>query len=171
MRMNPAEMTPRYQAAAARVQKYDGNAPIGMCSTTEILRLEKLADQLEERQRKIQNSKPAHTSAIVLAGLWQRYWVAYSAVLEWQAELQKHRRELSIIGTPLGYFQAPEAIASAMPSLGSAAEYETYIGKFSHRVTDIEMLVTKLRDHCQQWTRLTPEQQTRALVMALAERL
>lgn len=43
--------------------------------------------------------------------------------------------------------------------------------KFGHRVMDLETKAKTLKDYCQQWTRLTLEQQNRKLIMALAERI
>jgi hypothetical protein len=36
---------------------------------------------------------------------------------------------------------------------------------------DLETKAKTLKDYCQQWTRLTLEQQNRKLIMALAERI
>jgi hypothetical protein len=43
--------TVRFRNAVDRVRKYDGSAAIGMATNTEIARLEKLADQFEERAK------------------------------------------------------------------------------------------------------------------------
>jgi len=161
----------RFHAAIARVSKYDGKAHFGMCSNTEIARLEKLADQLEKRAEVSRVNEPMNRAVAILAGLQTRYHQARSEVLKWQAELHSHRQVLSILGTPLGYFQEPEAIKSMEPAVRTTEEYEAFSTKLGHTVADLEMKATTLRDCCHEWTRLTLEQQNRKLILALAERL
>jgi hypothetical protein len=163
--------TERYHAAISRVRKYDGKMAIGMASNTEIARLERLADEFEDRERTSRLNEPLTAGTTALSGLWSRYHQARSEILNWQAELRQHSRELNVLGTPIGYYTEPDAIPSAMPSLGSAAEYEAYNSKFSHRVIELELKVTTLKNYCQQWTRLTPDQQNRKLILAIAERI
>jgi hypothetical protein len=163
--------TDRYHAAIARVRKYDGNIPIGMATNTEIARLEKLADQFEERAQVSRTNEPKNAALVTLSGLWARYHQARHEVLQWQTELRSHQQALSIIGTPLGYYKEPETIASMMPSFDSAEEYEAFNAKFRHKLADLEALATDLKNYCQQWTRLTMEQQNRKLILALAERM
>jgi hypothetical protein len=163
--------TTRFHEAAARVRKFDGNIAIGMASNSEIARLEKLADQFEDRERASRLNEPLTAGMTALSGLWSRYHQLRSDVLNWQAELRRYPREMSVLGTPVGYYTEPEAIPSTMPSFRSAAEYETYNAKFSHRVAELELKVTKLKDYCQQWTRLTPDQQNRKLILAIADRI
>jgi hypothetical protein len=165
------QKTVRFRDAAARVRKYDANEPVGMCTTTEIERLEKLADQFEERARVSQTNEPLNAAVVALDGLWRRYHQARHQVLQWQTELRSHEQALSIIGTPIGYYKEPETIPSMMPSFKTAGECEAFNATFAHKVADIEMLVTKLKEHCEQWTRLTMEQQNRKLILALAERV
>lgn len=163
--------TVRFRDAVSRVRKYDGSAAIGMATNTEIVRLEKLADQFEERSRVSQTNEPRNAAVIALAGLWTRYHQARHEVMQWQTELRSHQEALSVLGTPLGYYKEPEPIASAAPSFKIAAEYEAFNAKFAHRVIDLEMKAAALRDYVQQWTRLTPDQQNRKLIMAMWERI
>jgi hypothetical protein len=163
--------TVRFRSAIDRVRKYDGNAAIGMATNTEIARLEKLADQFEKAAKVTQANEPLNAAVSALAGLWRRYWQAYHQVTQWQTELRSHQQVLSILGMPIGYLKEPETIASGMPSFKTAEEHEAFNVKFGHRLADIEMKATKLRDYCQQWTRLTPDQQNRKLILALAERI
>jgi hypothetical protein len=58
-----------------------------------------------------------------------------------------------------------------MPSFNTAEEYEALNAEFGHKVADIEMKATTLKNYCQQWTGLTMEQQNRKLILALAERI
>jgi hypothetical protein len=76
--------------AVARVRKYDDRTNIGMCSSHEIERLEKLALQLEKGAHVSQANEPLTRAITILAGLWSRYHNARSEVLSWQAELQRH---------------------------------------------------------------------------------
>jgi hypothetical protein len=161
----------RYHTAVSRVRKYDGNAAIGMASNVEIARLERMADQFEEREKISLAKTPDHSAVVALNDLWGRYHRARSEVLKWQEELQRHRPQLAILGAPVGYFQEPEAIASAAPSFKSTEECETFNTTFGHKVFDLETKVRTLKDYCQQWTRLTLEQQNRKLIMAIADRI
>jgi hypothetical protein len=163
--------TVRFREAVARVHKYDSSAAIGMATNTEIARLEKLADQFEERAHVSRTNEPLNRAVSILQDLWRRYHQARHQVLQWQTELRTHERALSIIGTPLGYYKAPDAIESAAPSFASAAECEAFNAKFGHRVFDLETKATTLKDYCQQWTRLSLDQQNRKLILALADRI
>jgi hypothetical protein len=163
--------TVRFREAVARVRKYDGSIAIGMATNTEIARLEKLADQFEERSKVSQTNEPRNAAMVTLDGLWRRYHQARHEVLQWQIELRSHKQVLSILGTPLGYYKEPDAIESAAPSFSSAEEYEAFNAKFAHRVADVEMKATTLKDYCQQWTRLSLDQQNRKLILALADRI
>ena len=100
-----------------------------------------------------------------------RYHNARNEVLKWQAEIMRHRPQLAIIGAPVGYFQEPEAIASVAPSFFNVEECDAFNTKFGHKVADIETKATTIKDYCQQWTRLTLEQQNRKLIMAIADRI
>jgi hypothetical protein len=163
--------TVRFRDAVSRVRKYDGNAAIGMATNTEIERLEKLADQFEERAQVSRANEPRNAAMVALAGLWTRYHQARHQVTQWQTELRSHQQVLSILGMPIGYLKEPEAIASQMPSFKTAEEHEAFNAKFAHKVADIEMKATTLKNYCQQWTGLTMEQQNRKLILALAERI
>jgi hypothetical protein len=120
----------------------------------------------------------SHSVAIAFSN-WRDLPSAYFAstkrarneVLQWQSELRTHQDALSIIGTPIGYYKLPDAIERAMPSFKTTGEYEAFNAKFAHGVADVELMVTKLKDRCQQWTRLTMEQQNRKLILALTERM
>lgn len=160
-----------YHQAVARVRRYDGNVAVGMATNTEIARLEKLADQFEERSRVSQTNEPRNAAVIALAGLWPRYHQVRHEVMQWQTELRSHQQALSIIGTPLGYYKEPGAIPSTMPSFDSTVEHEAYNAKFRHKVADIEALEADLKNYVQQGTRLTIDQQNRKLILALAERI
>lgn len=161
----------RYHDAIARVRRHDDKTPIGMCSSHEIERLEKLAFQLEKGAEVSRSNELLTRAGNILQGLWMRYHNARMEVLKWQAELQRHRPELAIIGAPVGYFQEPEAIPGTAPSFKSAEECEAFNTDFGHKVADIETKAKTLKDYCQQWTRLTMEQQNRKLIMAIADRI
>ncbi len=142
-----------------------------MCSNHEIERLEKLAAQLEKGAEVSRSNESLSRANNILNDLWRRYHNARTEVLKWQEEMQRHRPELAIFGTPVGYFQEPEAIASAAPSFSTVDECDAFNTKFGHKVADIETKATTLKDYCQQWTRLTLEQQNRKLIMAIADRI
>jgi hypothetical protein len=161
----------RYHDAIARVSKHDDKTPVGMCSSHEIERLEKLAAQLEKGAEVSQSNESLTRAHIVLNGFWRRYHDARNEVLKWQDELQRHRPQLEIIGTPLAYFQEPEAIASTQPSFKNVDECDRFSTSLGHKVADIETKATTLKDHCQNWTRLTMDQQNRKLIMAMWERM
>jgi hypothetical protein len=142
-----------------------------MCSNVEIDRLEKLAFQLEEGAKISQSNGSLTRAGNILQGLWRRYHNARGEVLKWQNELQLHRPQLAIIGAPVGYFQEPEAIPSIAPSFQDVEECNAFNTDFGHKVADIETKATTLKDYCQQWTRLSLEQQNRKLIMAIADRI
>lgn len=57
---------------------------------------------------------------------------------------------------PADYLIEPDHIASAAPPYFSTAEEcEAFKTEFSRKVMDLEQRVTKLKDYCQSWTRLT----------------
>lgn len=161
----------RFHEAIARVRKHDDKTPIGMCSSHEIERLEKLASQLEKGAEVSRSNESLARADNILQDHWRRYHQARSEVLKWQAELQPHRPQLAVIGAPVGYFQEPEAIASAAPSFKTVEECERFSTDFGHKVMDLETRAANIRDYCQQWTRLTLEQQNRKLIMAIADRI
>jgi len=161
----------RYHEAVARVRRHDDKTPIGMCSSHEIERLEKLAAQLEKGAEVSRSNESLARAQNILQSLWQRYHNARTEILKWQDELQRHRPQLAIIGAPVGYFQEPETIASAAQSFSNVEECDAFNTKFGHKVMDLETKVTTLKDYCQQWTRLTLEQQNRKLIMAIADRI
>jgi hypothetical protein len=161
----------RFHAAVARVRKYDDKALIAMCSNAEIDRLERLASQLEKGADVSRSNESRALAGNILQGLWSRYHNARNEVLNWQAELQRHRAPLAIIGAPVGYFQEPAAIPSTAPSFSSVEEFEAFNIEFGHKVMDIETKLTTIRNYCQQWTRLSLEQQNRKLIMAIADRI
>jgi hypothetical protein len=99
--------TVRFRNAVDRVRKYDGNAAIGMCTNAEIERLEKLADQFEERAKVSQANEPRNAAMVALSGLWTCYHQVYHQVTQWQTELRSHQQVLSILGMPLGYLKEP----------------------------------------------------------------
>jgi hypothetical protein len=161
----------RYLEAVARVRRHDDKTYIGMCSNAETERLEKLASELEKLARVSTSNEPITRALNILSDLWRRYHQASSEVLKWQAEILPHRPQLAIIGAPIGFFQEPEAIASAMPSFSDAAECEKFNTGFGHKVMDLETKARMLKEYTQQWTRLTLEQQNRKLIMAIYERI
>jgi hypothetical protein len=161
----------RYHDAIARVRRYDDKTPVGMCSSHEIDRLEKLAFQLEEGAKVSYSNEDLTRAMQQLHGLWMRYHNARNEVVKWQQELQLHRPQLAIIGAPVGYFQEPEAIAGEQPSFKTVEEYEQFSTGFGHKVMDLETKAGKIRDYCQQWTRLSLDQQNRKLIMAIADRI
>jgi hypothetical protein len=86
-------------------------------------------------------------------------------------ELKRHKEELSILEMPADYLMAPGYVETAPPPMATSEEREEFNRAFSHTVTDLERVATKLKNRCQSWTRLTPEQQNRELIMAIARRL
>lgn len=163
--------TQRFHDAVARVQKYDKEFFIGVCSTQNIERLERHADELEARANVVYVNEPLTQATQVLADLHQRGLKARASVLEWQAEIRKHARELSIVGMPAGHLDEPPLVPGTMPMISTAPECEAYNAEFAQTVTKLEMKATQLKNYLQGWTRLTNEQQNRELIMALAKRI
>jgi hypothetical protein len=160
----------RYHQLIARVRKFDPKIFIGVCSKTEIARLEKLAADFEEQAEAGNSNQPSHQSSVVLDGLRSRYHQARNEVLRWQVDLKADKQALEIIGIPADLYVEPDPIPNEMPWFKSPEERETFNATFSHQVADIELKAQKLREYAQQWARLTLEQQNRRLILALAER-
>jgi hypothetical protein len=162
----------RYNEAAARVQKHSPDAIGGGAVThQEIERLEKLAGEYESRALEAARNTPSNLAQGVLAGLGTRAEDARRNIVEIQAEIQQHKRELSILGMPADYLVAPPpAISVNRLSFKTLEEQEDFNTEFAHTVADLEMRATKLKNYCRSWTRLTFEQQTRELLMAHIKR-
>jgi hypothetical protein len=158
--MDYGETLPQYyRRLFDLVRRMDPKAILGACSPNEIERMKGRFVQLEteatERAR-----GPFDREKAELSGLSRRFDEARSKVAWLQAELKARvSPELTILVTPED-LEAPASIA----------EYEASIAVLTPRVASLEAMGQRLNSYLVEWPRLSPEQQNRKLILALAER-
>jgi hypothetical protein len=171
----------RYQRLAARARELDPKAIVGACCNSELVRMEKLVDQLEKQAAEKADSKrqndPRNRASGALHQLWSRGHEARQAILKMQAyRLGKKSSfsdqifwpaELQALNPPPEFFDAPQDIGGRAPGFQTLEEADTLVADLSATVAALESLNLKMSQFLHEWEELSFEQQTRRLVMTL----
>jgi hypothetical protein len=171
----------RYQRLAARARELDPKAIVGACCNSELVRMEKLVNQLEkqaaEKAEENQRNDPRNRASIALHQLWNRGHEARQGILKMQTERLGKKStfsdnivwhpELIALDPPPEFFNPPKDIGSRAPEFGTLEEADTLIADLSATVAALESLNSKMSQFLREWKDLSFEQQTRRLVMTL----
>jgi len=169
MLMNPAYVPGEtvgqlYNRMVLYARTFDPRFVGGAASVPEMDRV-KRAIEIFERQAA--EKKAGDPRGIELAGLYRRADDARSKVVSLQAELKSRvSRELTILVTPAD-LEAPAPITQA----ASGDSIEENIAVMTRLANGHGATAQRLDSILNEWPRLTPEQQNRKLILALAERL
>jgi hypothetical protein len=156
----------QYHTLVNRVRKHNPAAQIGQFSSHEITRLERLARQLEDAAAMKVAGDVEKFSDGSLNLLWQRGQAAEQRILRAQRDVLTDRKIFDLLGVPETYLDPPRTMRR-LPVQRTAED----IDHFAKQVTELEVRASRLDDIVQSFERLTPEQQTRRLLMCVAERL
>jgi len=171
----------RYQRLAARARELDPKAIVGACCNSELVRMEKLVDQLEKQAAEKADSKrqndPRNRASGTLHQLWNRGHEARQAILKMQAQRLGKKStfsddifwhpELQALNPPPEFFEAPQDIGGRAPGFQTLEEADTLVADLSATVAALESLNSKMSQFLHEWEDLSFEQQTRRLVMTL----
>jgi hypothetical protein len=161
-----------YEALVGRVRDYFGSgAPIGGYSHNDLLRLRKLDAQREAEQAQAKAAKPLNDARSQLHREHQRAMKAWQQTETGQKRIAEHKRAHQILGFDLALLEPvsiPQIVESSEETIDA---YDAATAEMSRVATAIESSARKINSAAAQWEQYSPEQQNRALILAIADRL
>lgn len=162
-----------HEALVARLRKYYGNGiEIGDYSRNNLLRLRQLDAQREAEEAKVKAAQPLNDARAQLNREHRRAVSAWQQIGAGQERIAENKREHQILGFDTDLLE-PISIPpkEVKPSSNTIEGYDEATAEMSKIATDLESNARKIGSAVSQWAHYTPEQQNRALLLAIADRL
>jgi len=161
-----------YEALVGRVRDYFGSGvPIGGYTHNDLLRLRRLDAQREAEQAKAKAAQPLNDARAQLHQEHRRAVAAWQKVEEGQKRILEHKRAHQILGFDLALLELvsiPEIIKADADTVDA---FDAATAEMSRVATEIESKARKINSAAAQWEQYTPDQQNRALILTIADRL
>lgn len=161
-----------YEALVGRVRDYFGSGvPIGGYTHNDLLRLRKLDAQREAEQAKAKAAQPLNDARAQLHQEHRRAVAAWQQIETGQKRIAANKREHQILGFDLALLEPvsiPEIVKADAETVDA---FDAATAEMSRVATAVESKARKINSAASQWEQQTPEQQNRALILALADRL
>ncbi|UPK28395.1 hypothetical protein [Bradyrhizobium sp. 195] len=161
-----------YEALVTRVRKHFGSSvEIGGYSPNDLLRLRQLDAEREAAEAQAKAAKPLNDARAQLHQEHRRAVAAWQKIEVGQNRIAEHKRAHQMLGFDLTLLD-PASIPKIVEVSGETIEaYDAATAEMAQVATAIESKARKINSAASQWEQYTPEQQNRALILALADRL
>ncbi|KQT21721.1 MULTISPECIES: hypothetical protein [unclassified Bradyrhizobium] len=161
-----------YEALVGRLREHYGSSvEIGGYDHNSLLRLRQLDAKREAAVAAQKAAKPLNDAMAQLNREHQRAVKAWQLIGAGQKRIAEHKRAHQILGFDLALLE-PVSIPGKVEAAAETIEaYDAATAEMSRVATAIESKARKLNSAAAQWEQFTPDQQNRALILAIADRL
>lgn len=161
-----------YEALVGRVREhYGSNVEIGGYDHNSLLRLRQLDAKREAAVSAQKAARPLNDAIAQLNREHQRAVKAWQQIETGQKRIADHKREHLILGFDLALLE-PVSIPKIVEVSGETIDaYDAAAAEMSRVATAVESKARKINSAASQWEQYSPEQQNRALILAIADRL
>ncbi|PPQ16333.1 hypothetical protein CV770_26675 [Bradyrhizobium sp. AC87j1] len=162
-----------YEALVGRLRKFYGNGlEVGGYSHNDLLRLRQLDAKREAAEAEAKAAQPLNEAIKQHSREHSRAVTAWQQIGTGQARIADNKRAHQILGFDMALLEPITAPPSAVePSVRSVEGYDEATAEMSQIATALESKARKINSAASQWEQYTPDQQNRALILALADRL
>lgn len=161
-----------YEALVTRLRNHYGSSvEIGGYDHNSLLRLRQLDAKREAVVAAEKASKPLNDVIAQLNREHQRAVKAWQLIGTGQKRIAEHKRAHQILGFDLALLEPVSIPEKAKASAESIDAYDEAAAEMSQIATALESKARKLNSAAAQWDQYTPDQQNRALILAIADRL
>ncbi|WP_368507898.1 hypothetical protein [Bradyrhizobium lupini] len=161
-----------YEAMVARVRKHYGNSvEVGGYNSHDILNLKRLDADREQHEAKAREERPFVEAGGRMHQSRQRALKAWRTITDASEKLATNRRVHLING--LSAEMLEPAAMPRWPDQGpsTVARYDELDAEAALIATELETRASKLSRYVSEWEQMTPDQQNRSLILAIADRL
>ncbi|MBR0685312.1 hypothetical protein JQ594_05255 [Bradyrhizobium manausense] len=159
-----------HEALVTRLRKHYGNGiEIGGYSHNDLLRLRKLDAQREAEVARAHAAKPLNDAMGQLAAQHRRAMAAWQQIELGQRGIAENGREHQILGFDITLLDPAEMPKKVDASSQTVDGYDEATAEMSRIASDLESRARKINSAVSQWAQYTPEQQNRALLLAIAD--
>jgi cell division protein FtsL len=161
-----------YEAMVSRVRKHYGpSVEIGGFISHDIIKLQRLAAQADQDQANDRASRPLVEAGTRLHKTRDRAQKAWQKISDGQATLAKNRRVHEINGVAAEMLERIDMPKWPDRAPATVDEYDAANAEAAEIATEMETRASKVQSYVNQWECSSTEQQNRALILALADRL
>ncbi|TCU73948.1 hypothetical protein EDE08_10424 [Bradyrhizobium sp. R2.2-H] len=170
MYANPQRV--EYEALVGRLRKHYGNSlEVGGYDHNSLLRLRQLDAKREAEEARSKAAQPLNDATAQLNREHQRAVKAWQQIEAGQERIAEHKRAHQILGFDLGLLEPMPLPEIVKASSETVEAYDAATAEMSQIATALESKARKINSAASQWAQYTPDQQNRALILALADRL
>lgn len=161
-----------YEALVTRLRKHYGSSiEIGGYDHNSLLQLRQLDAKREAEVAAQRAAQPLNDARAQLNREHQRAVKAWQQIGSGQARIAEHKRAHQILGFDLALLE-PISLPKIIEASGETIEgYDVATAEMSRVATELESKARKINSAAGQWEQYTPDQQNRALILAIADRL
>lgn len=161
-----------YEALVGRVREHYGSSvEIGGYDHNSLLRLRQLDAKREAAVAAQKAAKPLNDAIAQLHREHQRAVKAWQLIGTGQKRIAEHKRAHQILGFDPALLDPVSIPEKAKASAETIDAYDAATAEMSRVATELESNARKINSAAGQWEQYTPDQQNRALILALADRL
>ncbi|MET4493475.1 hypothetical protein [Bradyrhizobium sp. LA7.1] len=161
-----------YEALTGRLRKYYGNSlEVGGYSHNDLLRLRQLDAKREAAEAAAKAAQPLNDAIRQLRDAHARAVAAWQQIEAGQQRVADHKRAHQILGFDFAFLEPMTTPPVVEASSETIEGYDEATAEMSKIATALESKARKINSAASQWEQYTPEQQNRALILAIADRL
>ncbi|SFV16035.1 hypothetical protein [Bradyrhizobium arachidis] len=160
-----------YEALVSRLRGHYGNIDIGGYSHNDLLRLRKLDAQRAADVARAQAAQPLNEAIGHLNAAHRRAIAAWQKIEEGRKSIAGNTREHQILGFDMALIEPIEMPKKVEASAATIEANDEATADMSRVADSLEARARKINSAVSQWANYTPDQQNRALILAIADRL
>ncbi|MCK1578567.1 hypothetical protein IVB03_02955 [Bradyrhizobium sp. 168] len=161
-----------YEAMVSRVRKHYGSSvEVGGYNSHDILNLRKLDAKREKDEASDRDQAPLNEAGTRLHQTRARAMKAWRTIKDGTDRLAKDRRVHLVNGIPPELLEPADMPRWSEESSSTVAGFDRLNAEASLLATDLETRASKLVSYRASWEQMTPEEQNRSLILAIADRL
>lgn len=161
-----------YDALVTRLRRRYGNGlEVGGYSHNDLQRLRRMDAQRQIEEDAEKAAQPLNEAMTRLFMAHRRALAAWGRIGEGQKRLEGNKRLHVLNGFDTTLLEPVAMPEKCEPATQSVDATDKATAEMAGIATDLEAMAAKTHGYANEWERMTPEQQNRALILALADRL